>query len=72
MADGVTEGFYKMKYKCANCGETFESEVRKGSPSKGASGSCPNCGMQTGKPGVGHHEAVFPDTPAGKQEILHG
>jgi len=63
--------FYKMKYKCANCGKEFEVEVRKGKPAKGEAGICPYCGVKTGVPGVGHHETVMPTIVDGK-EILHG
>jgi len=72
MTSDVQEGFYKMQYRCANCGHLFDAQVRKGSPARGASGSCPNCGMATGKPGVGHHETVLPNMTVGNKEILHG
>lgn len=70
MDDKAKEGFYKMTYRCANCGHEYTMEIRKGSPARGAGGQCPNCGMASGKPGVGHHETVLP-TVDGKQ-ILHG
>jgi DNA-directed RNA polymerase subunit RPC12/RpoP len=72
MDDKVQEGFYRMQYKCVNCGKLFQSDIRRGAVAKGASGSCPHCGIQTGKPGVGHHEAVLPNVIVGNQEILHG
>ena len=70
MAEETREGFYKMTYRCANCGHSYDVEVRKGTAAKGAGGTCPNCGVASGKPNIGHHETVLP-TVDGKQ-ILHG
>ena len=72
MDDKVQEGCYRMQYKCANCGKLFENDIRKGTPSRGASGNCPHCGMKTGTPGVGHHETIMPNVTIGNKEILHG
>ena len=65
---------YDMEYKCANCGKIFIVKIRKGATAKGASGPCPNCGIASGKPGIGVHEMTWPSQPfaVGGREILHG
>jgi rubredoxin len=74
MSEPVPEGFYKMRFKCANCGFLFEVNIRKGNPANGAAGICPNCGVRSGRSGIGHHEAVYPSDTMnlGDKEILHG
>lgn len=65
---------YEMEYRCANCGHVFKVMLRQGVPAKGASGPCPNCGVGSGKAGIGEHEMTWPSNPlaVGSQEILHG
>ena len=65
---------YEMEYRCANCGHIFKVKLRKGLQAKGASGECPNCGVISGKSGIGEHEMTWPSSPlaVGSKEILHG
>ncbi len=65
---------YEMEYRCANCGHVFKVSLRKGAQGKGAAGECPNCGVKSGKPGIGEHEMTWPSTPyaVGNKQILHG
>jgi DNA-directed RNA polymerase subunit RPC12/RpoP len=65
--------YYEVEYRCANCGHIFKQQLRKGVEARGAAGECPNCGVKSGKPGVGHHEMTWPSTPLHSgQQILHG
>lgn len=65
---------YEMEYKCANCGHVFKVQLRKGITARGAAGECPNCGIKTGRAGVGEHEMTWPSErlAVGNKEILHG
>ena len=65
---------YEVEYKCGNCGHLFKVNLRKGLPAKGAAGDCPNCGIPSGKPGIGEHQMVWPEAKfaVGGREILHG
>ena len=65
---------FEMEYKCANCGNIYTVELRKGTAAKGAGGNCPNYGVASGKAGIGEHEMTWPSRPlaVGNQEILHG
>jgi DNA-directed RNA polymerase subunit RPC12/RpoP len=65
--------YYEIEYRCANCGKIFTKQLRKGTEARGQAGECPNCGVNSGKPGVGHHEMTWPAMPiSGGKEILHG
>ena len=68
----MNESEYEMEYRCANCGHTYKIVLRKGVLARGAGGECPQCGVSSGKAGVGHHEMTWPQTPFGGKEILHG
>ncbi len=70
----MERGTYEMEYRCANCGNVFKKTLQKGKKAKGASGPCPNCGVDTGQSGIGEHEMTWPTRPlhVGGKEILHG
>lgn len=49
---------YVAKYRCPNCGTVFEKAVRKGVPSLGMGGECPNCAVRDGAAAVGNFQVI--------------
>lgn len=64
---------YTIEFLCANCGEKFEKEVRKGTPARGQAGPCPKCGVQDNTAGVGGHKVIRANEsadPTGGRQVL--
>ncbi len=67
------DNHYFMKFKCSNCGYSFEKQIRKGTPARGQAGICPNCGVRDNTSGIGQHEVIRDnqsDNPTGGRQML--
>ena len=69
----VDANHYLIEFRCANCGQTFEKQIRKGTPAHGQAGPCPNCGVRDNVAGVGGHSVIRANEstdPTGGRQIL--
>ena len=69
----VDANHYLITFQCANCGERFEKQVRKGTPAHGQAGICPNCGVRDSTSGVGQHKVIRAnesEDPTGGRQVL--
>lgn len=69
----VDGSHYLISFKCANCGNKFEKQVRKGTAAAGSAGICPNCGVRDNVAGVGQHTVIRAnesEDPTGGRQVL--
>ena len=70
----VDANHYLMNFQCANCGNQFDRQIRKGTPAHGQAGPCPKCGVRDNVAGVGQHKIIrdneSTDPTGGRQVIL--
>jgi len=69
----VDSNHYLMNFQCANCGENFERQIRKGVPARGQAGACPKCGVRDNTAGVGGHKVILANEnsdPTGGRQVL--
>ena len=56
LTDSVGNNYYRLNYRCSNCGIIFEYDMKNGIPVTSMNGICPNCKIKSGTVNVG----VFP------------
>jgi len=69
----VDVNHYLIEFLCANCGQRFEKQIRKGTPAAGQAGICPNCGVRDNTSGVGGHKVIRAnesEDPTGGRQVL--
>jgi len=69
----VDAAHYRMDFICANCGNKFERQLRKGTPAAGQAGICPHCGVRDNVSGVGQHKVIRAnesEDPTGGRQML--
>jgi len=69
----VDANHYLMNFQCANCGNQFDKQIRKGTPAHGQAGICPNCGVRDNMSGVGQHKIIRDNEsadPTGGRQML--
>lgn len=54
----VNKNEYRLKYRCSNCGIIFEFDIRKGQSASTMNGTCPNCSVKSGSPGIGFFSVI--------------
>ena len=73
MTTEASAGNYVIEFCCANCGQKFETQIRKGVAATGAAGICPNCGVRDNTPGIGAHKVIRAnesEDPTGGRQVL--
>lgn len=45
----VQKGYYRMTYRCSNCGTIFETDIKKGTPAANSECVCPYCATMSNK-----------------------
>ncbi len=69
----VEPNHYLIEFLCANCGNKFEKQIRKGTPAMGQAGPCPQCGVKDNTAGVGGHKVIRANEstdPTGARQVL--
>lgn len=73
MNQPIDANHYLIEYECANCGNRFQKQVRKGTAAHGQGGVCPNCGVRENN-GIGQHRVIKANEsldPTGGRQILN-
>lgn len=45
----VAKGYYRISYRCNNCGTIFEEDIRKGKSAANSNSICTYCGTRSSK-----------------------
>jgi len=54
----LQEGYYRITYRCTNCGTLFEKDLKKGTIAEKAKSSCPYCDAVSGASTVGYFPVI--------------
>lgn len=49
ITSALKEGYYRITYRCTNCGTIFEADIRKGTEAAKADSICPYCDTRSNK-----------------------
>ena len=45
----LVEGYYRITYRCSNCGAIFEADVKRGTLAASSDSACPYCDTKSNK-----------------------